>query len=125
MNRNDLPSAEYVRRFMRLAQPVAPVESKPHPLTGKPRASAITPDEIHLMRRMKLGGALNKEIATATGRSQTAVNLAVRDLTKAKKGERESRAQAIRTLRLKGATWREIALATGASKDAIAKALDP
>ena len=94
-----------------------------HALAGRPRAPRITTEEVHLMRRMKMGGAYNKEIEAATGRSQTAVALIVSDLTKAKRGEREKRADVIRTLRAKGATWKEIHKATGACRDAIRRAL--
>lgn len=123
MNRNNLPSIDYIRSVARIAVATAPVERRPSPLKGKPRAPQITPGEMHAMRRMKMAGMLNKEIEAATGRSQTAVALIVGDLTKAKRGEREKRADVIRTLRAKGATWKEIHKATGACRDAIRRAL--
>ena len=119
----DLPSQEYIRRVTRWAQPppeVKPQEpAKPHPLKGKPKASTITPAEIHEMRRMKMSGMLNKEIAKMLGRSCTAVQVVVTDITKATIHKADQKRAIIRQLRDRGATYREITKATGAGKTAI------
>jgi hypothetical protein len=119
----DLPSREYIARVMRWAEP--PPQSraeqpyKPHPLKGKPRASVVTPAEIHEMRRLKMGGMLIKEIAEKLGRSYTAVQVIVTDLTKATRNKADQKRAIIRQLRDRGATYREITKATGAGKTAI------
>ncbi len=91
----DLPSQEYIRQVTRWSQPlpeVKPQESaKPHPLKGKPKASTITPAEVHEMRRLKMSGMLNKEIAAKMGRSYTAVQVIVTDLTKATRNESDQK----------------------------------
>jgi predicted DNA-binding protein (UPF0251 family) len=119
----DLPSQEYIRRVTRWAQPppeVKPQEpAKPHPLKGKPKASTITPAEVHEMRRLKMSGMLNKEIAEKMGRSYTAVQVIVTDLTKATRNESDQKRAIIRQLRERGATFNEITKATGAKKTEI------
>ena len=119
----DLPSQEYIRRVTRWAQPLPEVKpqepAKPHPLKGKPKASTITPAEVHEMRRLKMSGMLNKEIAEKMGRSYTAVQVIVTDLTKATRNEADQKRAIIRQLRDRGATYREITKATGAGKTAI------
>ncbi len=123
MKIEDLPSREYIARVMRWAEP--PPQSraeqpyKPHPLKGKPRASVVTPAEIHEMRRLKMGGMLIKEIAEKLGRSYTAVQVIVTDLTKATRNKADQKRAIIRQLRDRGATYREITKATGAGKTAI------
>ena len=126
MNRNDLPSRDYIARVMRFARPLPEpqlVDRKPHPLKGKPKAPDVTPDEIHRIRSMKLRGMLNKEIAVAVGRSYTAVQKVVTDITKATRNEADKKRAIIRSLRERGATWREIGEMTGASKRAISWAI--
>jgi hypothetical protein len=119
----DLPSQEYIRRVTRWAQPppeVKPQEpAKPHPLKGKPRASIVTPAEMHEMRRMKISGMLIKEIAQRLGRSYTAVQVIVMDLTKATRNQADQKRAVIRQLRERGATFSEITKATGAKKTEI------
>ena len=119
----DLPSQEYIRRVTRWAQPppeVKPQEpAKPHPLKGKPRAPIVTPLEIHEMRRMKMAGMLIKEIAQKLGRSYTAVQVIVTDLTKATRNQADQKRAVIRQLRERGATFNEITRATGAKKTEI------
>ena len=118
----DLPSQEYIRQVTRWEQPpeVKPQEpAKPHPLKGKPKASMITPAEVHEMRRLKMSGMLNKEIAEKMGRSYTAVQVIVTDLTKATRNQADQKRAIIRQLRDRGATYREITRATGAKKTEI------
>lgn len=119
----DLPSQEYIRRVTRWAQPLPEAKpqepAKPHPLKGKPKASTITPAEVHEMRRLKMSGMLNKEIAEKMGRSYTAVQVIVTDLTKATRNEADQKRAIIRQLRERGATFNEIARATGAKKTEI------
>jgi hypothetical protein len=119
----DLPSQEYIRRVTRWAQPppeVKPQEpAKPHPLKGKPKASIVTPAEMHEMRRMKMAGMLNKEIAKMLGRSCTAVQVVVTDITKATIHKADQKRAVIRQLRERGATFNEITKATGAKKTEI------
>ena len=123
MKLEDLPSREYVARVMRWSEPPPPSRNeqphKPHPLKGKPKASTITPAEVHEMRRMKMAGMLIKEIAQKLGRSYTAVQVVVTDLTKATRNEADQKRAIIRQLRDRGATYREITKATGAGKTAI------
>ena len=123
MKIEDLPSREYIARVMRWSQPPAPSRNeqpyKPHPLKGKPRASVVTPAEVHEMRRLKMGGMLIKEIARILGRSYTAVQVVVTDLTKATRNEEDQKRAVIRSLRERGATFREIAKVTGAKKTEI------
>ena len=119
----DLPSQEYIRRVTRWAQPVPDAKpqepANPHPLKGKPKASTITPAEVHEMRRLKMSGMLNKEIAEKMGRSYTAVQVIVTDLTKATRNEADQKRAIIRQLRDRGATFNEITRATGAKKTEI------
>jgi hypothetical protein len=119
----DLPSQEYIRRVTRWAQPppeAKPQEpAKPHPLKGKPRASIVTPAEMHEMRRMKMAGMLNKEIAKMLGRSCTAVQVVVTDITKSTIHKADQKRAVIRQLRERGATFNEITRATGAKKTEI------
>lgn len=123
MKLEDLPSREYIARVMRWSEPPpqnrAEHPYKPHPLKGKPRASVVTPAEIHEMRRMKMGGMLNKEIAKRLGRSCTAVQVVVTDLTKATRNQADQKRAVIRQLRERGATFDEITKATGAKKTEI------
>ena len=123
MKLEDLPSREYIARVMRWSEPPPPSRNeqphKPHPLKGKPRASIVTPAEIHEMRRLKMGGMLNKEIAQKMGRSYTAVQVVVTDLTKATRNEADQKRAVIRQLRERGATFNEITRATGAKKTEI------
>ena len=123
MKLEDLPSREYIARVMRWSEPPPPSRNeqvhKPHPLKGKPRASTITPAEVHEMRRMKMSGMLNKEIAEKMGRSYTAVQVIVTDLTKATRNESDQKRAVIRQLRERGATFNEITRATGAKKTEI------
>ena len=123
MKLEDLPSREYIARVMRWSQPPAATRSehpyKPHPLKGKPRASVVTPAEIHEMRRLKMTGMLNKEIAQRIGRSYTAVQVVVTDITKATRSEADQKRAVIRQLRERGATFNEITKATGAKKTEI------
>lgn len=123
MKIEDLPCREYIARVMRWAQPPAPTRNehpyKPHPLKGKPRASVVTPAEIHEMRRLKMGGMLNKEIAKMLGRSCTAVQVVVMDITKATIHKADQKRAVIRQLRERGATFAEITKATGARKTEI------
>lgn len=119
----DLPSQEYIRRVTRSAQPLPEVKpqepAKPHPLKGKPKASTITPAEVHEMRRLKMSGMLNKEIAEKMGRSYTAVQVVVTDITKATIHKADQKRAVIRQLRERGATFKEITKATGAKKTEI------
>jgi DNA invertase Pin-like site-specific DNA recombinase len=71
------------------------------------------------MRRLKMSGMLNKEIAEKMGRSYTAVQVIVTDLTKATRNEADQKRAIIRQLRDRGATYREITRATGAKKTEI------
>lgn len=123
MKLEDLPSREYIARVMRWAEPPTPTRNeqtyKPHPLKGKPRASVVTPAEIHEMRRLKMTGMLNKEIAQKMGRSYTAVQVVVTDITKATRNQADQKRAVIRQLRERGATFNEIAKATGAKKTEI------
>ena len=123
MKIKDLPSPEYIARVMRWSQPPAPSRNeqpyKPHPLKGRPRASVVTSAEIHEMRRLKMGGMLIKEIAEKLGRSYTAVQVVVADITKATRNEEDQKRAVIRQLRERGATFREITKATGAKKTEI------
>lgn len=123
MKLEDLPSPEYIARVMRWAQPPAQTRNeqpyKPHPLKGKPRVSVVTPAEIHEMRRLKMSGMLNKEIAQKMGRSYTAVQVVVTDLTKATRNQADQKRAVIRQLRERGATFAEITKATGAKKTEI------
>jgi hypothetical protein len=108
---------------MRWSEPPPPSRNeqphKPHPLKGKPRASIVTPAEMHEMRRLKMSGMLNKEIAEKMGRSYTAVQVIVTDLTKATRNESDQKRAIIRQLRERGATFNEITKATGAKKTEI------
>lgn len=123
MKIEDLPSREYIARVMRWAEP--PPQSraeqpyKPHPLKGKPRASVVTPAEVHEMRRLKMSGMLIKEIAEKLGRSYTAVQVVVTDITKATIHKADEKRAVIRQLRERGATFKEITKATGAKKTQI------
>ena len=123
MKLEDLPSREYIARVMRWSEPPPPSRNeqpyKPHPLKGKPKASIVTPAEIHEMRRLKMGGMLNKEIAQKMGRSYTAVQVIVTDLTKATRNQADQKRAVIRQLREWGATFDEITKATGAKKTEI------
>ena len=123
MKIEDLPSREYIARVMRWAEPPAPSRNeqtyKPHPLKGKPRASVVTPAEIHEMRRLKMGGMLIKEIAEKLGRSYTAVQVVVTDITKATIHKADQKRAVIRQLRERGATFKEITKVTGAKKTEI------
>ena len=123
MKIEDLPSREYIARVMRWAEPLpqsrAEQPYKPHPLKGKPRASVVTPAEIHEMRRMKMSGMLIKEIAEKLGRSYTAVQVVVTDITKATRNEEDQKRAVIRSLRERGATFNEITKVTGAKKTEI------
>lgn len=123
MKLEDLPSREYIARVMRWAEPIPAARNeqpyKPHPLKGKPRASIVTPAEIHEMRRLKMAGLLNKEIAEKLGRSYTAVQVVVTDLTKAMRNQADQKRAVIRQLRERGATFDEIKKATGAKKTEI------
>ena len=123
MKIEDLPSREYIARVMRWSEPPPPSRNeqphKPHPLKGKPRASIVTPAEIHEMRRMKMAGMLIKEIAQKLGRSYTAVQVIVTDLTKATRNQADQKRAVIRQLRERGATFDEITRATGAKKTEI------
>ena len=123
MKIEDLPSREYIARVMRWSEPPAPSRAeqpyKPHPLKGKPRASVVTPAEIHEMRRLKMSGMLNKEIAKRLGRSCTAVQVVVTDITKATIHKADQKRAVIRQLRERGATFDEITRATGAGKTEI------
>ena len=123
MKLEDLPSREYIARVMRWSEPPPPSRNeqphKPHPLKGKPRASIVTPAEMHEMRRLKMSGMLNKEIAEKMGRSYTAVQVIVTDLTKATRNESDQKRAIIRQLRERGATFNEITKATGAKKTEI------
>lgn len=92
---------------------------KPHPLKGKPRASVVTPAEVHEMRRLKMGGMLIKEIAEKLGRSYTAVQVVVTDITKATIHKADQKRAVIRQLRERGATFKEITKVTGAKKTEI------
>lgn len=126
MKIEDLPSREYIARVMRWSEPPqtrAEQPYKPHPLKGKPRASIVTPAEIHQMRRLKMSGMLNKEIAEKMGRSYTAVQVVVTDLTKATRNQADQKRAVIRQLRERGATFAEITKATGAKKTQIQWAL--
>lgn len=123
MKLEDLPSREYIARVMRWAEPPPQARAeqpyKPHPLKGKPRASVVTPAEIHEMRRLKMSGMLNKEIAKMLGRSCTAVQVVVTDITKATRNHADQKRAVIRQLRERGATFNEITKATGAKKTEI------
>ena len=127
MKLEDLPSREYIARVMRWSEPPpqnrAEQPYKPHPLKGKPRASVVTPAEIHEMRRLKMAGMLNKEIAKRLGRSCTAVQVVVTDITKATIHQADQKRAVIRQLRERGATFNEITKATGAKKNQIQWAL--
>ena len=128
MKLEDLPSPEYIARVMRWSEPPPPSRNeqprKPHPLKGKPRACIVTPSEIHEMRRMKMGGMLIKEIAQKIGRSYTAVQVVVTDLTKATRNQADQKRAVIRQLRERGATFSEITRATGAGKTEIQWAIN-
>lgn len=123
MKLEDLPSREYIARVMRWGAPIPAARNeqpyKPHPLKGKPRAPIVTPAEIHEMRRLKMAGLLNKEIAEKLGRSYTAVQVVVTDLTKAMRNQADQKRAVIRQLRERGATFAEITKATGAKKTEI------
>lgn len=123
MKLEDLPSREYIARVMRWAEPIPAARNeqpyKPHPLKGKPRASVVTPAEIHEMRRLKMAGLLNKEIAKMLGRSCTAVQVVVTDITKATIRQADLKRAVIRQLRERGATFAEITKSTGAKKTEI------
>ena len=123
MKIEDLPSREYIARVMRWSEPTPPSRAeqpyKPHPLKGKPRASVVTPAEVHEMRRLKMGGMLIKEIAEKLRRSYTAVQVVVTDLTKATRSQANQKRAVIRQLRERGATFAEITRATGAKKTEI------
>jgi hypothetical protein len=66
-----------------------------------------------------MSGMLNKEIAEKMGRSYTAVQVIVTDLTKATRNESDQKRAIIRQLRERGATFNEITKATGAKKTEI------
>ena len=123
MKIEDLPSREYIARVMRWSEPAPPSRAeqpyKPHPLKGKPRASVVTPAEVHEMRRLKMGGMLIKEIAEKLGRSYTAVQVVVTDITKATIRKADQKRAVIRQLRERGATFKEITKVTGAKKTEI------
>lgn len=127
MKLEDLPSREYIARVMRWAEPIPAARNeqpyKPHPLKGKPRASVVTPAEIHEMRRLKMAGLLNKEIAKMLKRSCTAVQVVVTDITKATRNKADQERAVIRQLRQRGATFAEITRMTGAGKTQIQWAL--
>ena len=79
----------------------------------------MTPAEMHEMRRMKMAGMLNKEIAKMLGRSCTAVQVVVTDITKSTIHKADQKRAVIRQLRERGATFNEITRATGAKKTEI------
>jgi predicted transcriptional regulator len=68
---------------------------------------------------MKISGMLIKEIAQRLGRSYTAVQVIVTDLTKATRNQADQKRAVIRSLRERGATFNEITRATGAKKTEI------
>ena len=108
---------------MRWAEPLPQSKAaqpyKPHPLKGKPRAPVVTPAEMHEMRRLKMSGMLIKEIAEKLGRSYTAVQVVVTDITKATIHKADEKRAVIRQLRERGATFKEITKVTGAKKTEI------
>lgn len=78
MNRNDLPSREYVARFMRFAEPVPETAKK-----AKPR-NHLTDDEIARIRQLRREGHKAEVIQEMTGRCEETVLYYIRNAPKRK-----------------------------------------
>jgi len=76
VNRNDLPSREYIARVMRFAEP-APEAAKPN----RPRKH-LTDEEIARIRQLKREGHKPEIIAEMTGRHECTVTYYLRNAPK-------------------------------------------
>lgn len=120
MNRNDLPSLEYMRRLHPggvLPDAPVPVPKRVKRRPGElPRRATLSKETAAKMRLMRWKGMELGEIAEATGWSISVCQKACFIVSKMARMGYSARHERIRTLMEKGASQREVVRITGWSR---------